>query len=60
MLLLLASVVSDSVRHHRQQPTRLICPWDSLRKNTGVGCYFLLQYHPKTSLIITIIITVIM
>ena len=23
--------------------TRLLCPWDSLGKNTGVGCHFLLQ-----------------
>ena len=22
---------------------RLLCPWDSLGKNTGVGCHFLLQ-----------------
>ena len=35
--------MSDSVRPHRQQPTRLLCPWDSPGKNTGVGCYFLLQ-----------------
>ena len=28
---------------HRQQPTRLPHPWDSLDKNTGVGCHFLLQ-----------------
>ena len=28
---------------HTQQPTRLPCPWDSLGKNTGVGCHFLLQ-----------------
>ena len=28
---------------HRQQPTRLPHPWDSLGKNTGVGCHFLLQ-----------------
>ena len=28
---------------HRQQPTRLPCPWDSPGKNTGVGCQFLLQ-----------------
>ena len=34
------SVVSDSVRPHRRQPTRLPCPWDSPGKNTGVGCYF--------------------
>ena len=37
------SVVSDSVRPHRWQPNRLLCPWDSPGKNTGVGCYFLLQ-----------------
>ena len=37
------SVVSNSVRPHRQQPTRLPCPWDSPGKNTGVGCHFLLQ-----------------
>ena len=35
--------MSDSVRPHRRQPTRLICPWDSPGKNTGVGCHFLLQ-----------------
>ena len=39
----ITSVVSDSVRPHRQQPTRLRCPWDSPGKNTGVGCHFLLQ-----------------
>ena len=38
-----ASVVSDSVRSHRQQPTRLRRPWDSPGKNTGVDCHFLLQ-----------------
>ena len=35
--------MSDSVRPHRWQPTRLPCPWDSPDKNTGVGCHFLLQ-----------------
>ena len=38
-----ASVVSDSMRPHRRQPTRLPHPWDSLGKNTGMGCHFLLQ-----------------
>ena len=38
-----ASVVSDSVRPHKQQSTRLPCPWDSPGKNTGEGCHFLLQ-----------------
>ena len=37
------SVVSDSVRPHRWQPTRLPRPWDSPGRNTGVGCHFLLQ-----------------
>ena len=32
------SVVSDSLR-----PTRLLRPWDSPGKNTGVGCHSLLQ-----------------
>ena len=35
--------MSDSVRPHRWQPTSLPHPWDSLGKNTGVGCHFLLQ-----------------
>ena len=38
-----ASVMSDSVRPHGLQPTRLLRPWDSPGKNTGVGCHFLLQ-----------------
>ena len=37
------SVVSDSLRPHRRQPTRLPHPWDSPGKNTGVGCHFRLQ-----------------
>ena len=35
--------MSDSVRPHSRQPTRLPHPWDSPGKNTGVGCHFLLQ-----------------
>ena len=35
--------MSDSVRSHRLQPTRLPRPWDSPGKNIGVGCHFLLQ-----------------
>ena len=30
--------MSDSVRPHRQQPTRLPHPWDFPGKNTGMGC----------------------
>ena len=37
------SVMSDSVRPHRWQPTRLRHPWDSPGKNSGVVCHFLLQ-----------------
>ena len=35
--------MSDSVRPHRRQSTRLCHPWDSPGKSTGVGCHFLLQ-----------------
>ena len=35
--------MSNSMRPHRQKPTRLPRPWDSPGKNTGVGCHFLLQ-----------------
>ena len=42
-MLAASSVVSDSVRLHRRQPTRLPRPWDSSGKNTGVGCHLLLQ-----------------
>ena len=35
--------MSDSVRPHQRQPTKLSPPWDSPGKNTGVGCHFFLQ-----------------
>ena len=35
--------MSDSVWPHRQQPTRLLHPWDFPGKNTGVGCHCLLR-----------------
>ena len=37
------SVVSDSVWPRGLQPARLLSPWDSPGKNTGVGCHSLLQ-----------------
>ena len=37
------SVVSDSLRPHGLQPTRLSVHGDSPAKNTGVGCYAPLQ-----------------
>ena len=36
----LCSVGSYSRRPHGLQPARLLCPWDSPGKNTGVGCHF--------------------
>ena len=36
--------MSNSVRPHRQPPTRLPRPWNSPGKNTEVGCHFLLQW----------------
>ena len=35
--------MSDSMRPHRRQPTRLPHPWGSPGKNTEVGYHFLLQ-----------------
>ena len=35
--------MSDSLRPHGRQPTRLLRSWDFPGKSTGVGCYFLLH-----------------
>ena len=35
--------MSNSVRPHRLQPTRLLHPWDFPGKSTGVGCHCLLR-----------------
>ena len=37
------SVVSDSLQPYGLLPARLLCPWDSPDKGTGVGCIVLLQ-----------------
>ena len=37
------SVMADSQWPHGLQPTKLLRPWDSPGKNTGVGCHALLQ-----------------
>ena len=37
------SVMSNSLQSHGLYPIRLLCPWNSPGKNTGVGCHFLLQ-----------------
>ena len=36
-------VMSESLWPHRLHSTRLLCPWDSPSKNTGVRCHALLQ-----------------
>ena len=41
------SVVSDSLRPHGLQPTRLLHPWGFPGKSTGVGCHCLLQYKHR-------------
>ena len=38
-----ASAMSKSLQPYGLYPTRLLCPWDSPGKNTGVGCHALLQ-----------------
>ena len=38
--------MSNSVRPHRWQPTRLLHPWDFPGRNTGVGCHCLLRQPP--------------
>ena len=35
--------MSESLRPHGLQPTRLLYPWGFPGSNTGVGCHFLLQ-----------------
>ena len=39
------SVMSDSLRPHGLQPTRLLHPWDFPGKSTGVGCHCLLPLY---------------
>ena len=41
------SVMSNSLRPHGLQPTRLLCPWDFPGKDTGVGCHFLLHMEQR-------------
>ena len=35
--------MSDSLRPHGLQPTRLLSPWNFPGQSTGLGCHFLLQ-----------------
>ena len=40
---LVASGMPDSLQKYGLQPARVLCPWDSPGKNTGVGSHSLLQ-----------------
>ena len=37
------SQLCPTLQPHGPQPTKLLHPWNSLGKSTGVGCHFLLQ-----------------
>ena len=37
------AAAAKTLCNSNREPTRLPCPWDSLGKNTEVGCHFLLQ-----------------
>ena len=37
------TVMFDALHPHELQPAKLLYPWDSPGKNTGVGCHFLPQ-----------------
>ena len=41
--MLSSSVMSDSLQLNEPWPARLLCPWCSPGKNTGVGCHAFLQ-----------------
>ena len=38
-----ATIMSSTLQSYGLQPARLLCAWDSLGKDTGVGCRALLQ-----------------
>ena len=44
------SVMSDFLWSYGLWPSRLLCPWDSPGKNTGVGCHFLLWFLPYSDM----------
>ena len=49
------SVVSDSSQPHGLQPTRLLHPWDSPGKSTGVGCHAVSASELQKTFYLTII-----
>ena len=45
--------MSNCVRPHRRQPTRLPRPWDSPGKNTGVSCHLKVKLLSRVQLLAT-------
>ena len=50
------SVVSDSLRPHGLQPSRLLHPWYFPGKSTGVGCHAFSAFTPSVLLFDTVIL----
>ena len=48
------SVVSNSLGPHGLKPTRLLCPWNFLAKDTGEGSHFLQGLCANNLCIITV------
>ena len=46
----LLKMLPNSLQPYGLQPTRLLCPWNSQGKNSGVGSHTLLQGIEPTSL----------
>ena len=46
--MLSCSVISNSFQPLGLQPNRLLCPWNSPDRSTGVGCHFLFQGSPQS------------
>ena len=53
-------VMSDSLGPHRLQPARLLCPWDSPGKNTGVSCHALLWGLLLAPLVVEVFLLLVM
>ena len=46
------SVISDSLKPHGLQPTRLLCPWGFPGKSSGAGYHCLLQYGCRGEILV--------
>ena len=50
MKVLVTQFVSNSLQPHGLEPARLLCPWNSPGKNTGVGFHSLLHVTQGSNL----------